>query len=186
MSSPIAHGSLVLLFQPFVDKRLGTPLSRPRRVVITLALFVALMAPDADIALGLCSPHGLMYYHNGFSHSTLVAPLFAIPFGLICGTIARGRWRFFTALGIVSYESHVMLDALTWGGGVQLFWPVTNQRFQMPLLLFFGAHHSKGLLHWSHLVTLLSDVTFAVLIWAWARRLRLTRQRTAGLVRSDE
>lgn len=147
---------------------------------MSFALLAALFAPDADIVLGLFSGRGVMHYHNGFSHSLLVAPVFALPFGLAGAVIARGGWLFFTMAGLVAYETHVVLDAFTWGGGLQLLWPVIDEYFQMPIVLFFGVHHSEGLFHWYHLVTLLNDLTFAALVWGCATWLRRRATPTRG------
>lgn len=73
------------------------------------------------------------------------------------------------ALGFLAHTSHVLIDALTWGPGVQMFWPLTDARFTAPFHIFWGVRHSVNApAHW-HLITVANDLAFAVVVWLIVR-----------------
>lgn len=78
-------------------------------------------------------------YHWGPAHS-IAAALLA---GLVAGFVARalsGRFLPFFALGSAAYGSHLLLDYLLGPGpvsvGLQLFWPISAERFIAPVAVF--------------------------------------------------
>ena len=176
MSSPIAHCSLILAAWPPVRRRLpaGTPVSRKRLAVA--AVLVALMAPDADLLMFPWAGPDLRTFHNYFSHSLLLAPIFGIAFGFLCRLLTGGRWTFYAIVGCLCYVSHILVDAVTWGRGVQMFWPLTDQRFSAPFCLFYGVRHSVGAPWTSYLITVANDLGFGVVVWLLTRRLRRVRE----------
>ena len=182
MSSPIAHGSLIFAVWPYVRHRLDPHLPRAGRTLVGCAVFAALMAPDADLLFGLIYPgQSIQDYHNGPTHSFAASVVFAVLFGGICRVLARGGWLCFTCTGLICYAGHVLLDWFTWGRGVQLFWPLTEARFQSPVKLLMGVRHSVGAELSTHLLTVANDLLFGVVVWlvsrwAWSR----FGQRTAG------
>jgi len=166
---------------PYVKRRLDPQLTATRRILLGCAVFAALLAPDSDVLMGLVYPSAsIMDYHNGPTHSLLVGVVFALLFGGVCWIIIRGRWLPFTLVGVLCYTSHVLLDWLTWGRGVQLFWPVSEARFQAPFPLFMGVRHSVGAPFSTHMLTGANDLMFGVAVWlvsrwAWSRHARRTR-----------
>ena len=178
MSSPIAHGSLMFAAWPAVRSRMDPCLSRTRRALIGCAMLVGLMAPDADLVLGLWYPtRALSDYHNGPTHSLFVALAFALTFALVCRAVVRLPWRFLCILGAALYGSHVILDWLTWGRGVQMFWPITETRFKAPVSLLMGVRHSVGAPVTTHMLTVANDLVFGLAVWwvsrwVWSRRAR--------------
>jgi membrane-bound metal-dependent hydrolase YbcI (DUF457 family) len=147
----------------------------------------ALMGPDFDLAIGLVTGEGFAAYHNGFTHSLLMAPLFAVVYA------AAARWVFgaglgaFFLVGLVGYSSHVMMDFLSWGRGVLLFWPVSPERFIAPFYVFRGVRHSVGASMMEHMKTVGNELAFGavygaiVLLWRW---LRGRRKRAVSAVGS--
>jgi membrane-bound metal-dependent hydrolase YbcI (DUF457 family) len=170
--SPIAHLSLAVFIWPSLKRRLGTEATPARRLLLVAMLATWLLLPDFDLLAGPLLGRPLMHYHNGPSHSLIAAVVMGVPFALICRGIAPGpAWRFF-GLGVLAYASHVLLDAVTWGRGVQALWPITDARFASPVPLFFGIRHSVNApYHW-HLVTIVTELCFAVLLviaYRWRR-----------------
>ncbi len=184
MPSPIAHSSLLLALVPPMRPALQA-LPRRRRWVFFAALVFALLAPDADIALGLAWGAGPFKLHGGPTHSLVLAPLF----GLLWASVLRGcllrdessrramRWGWLWVLGTAAFASHVLMDWFTPGRGVGMFWPINEHRVGSPIKLFVGVEHS----HWKdwqhHVLTVLTETGFVVLMaatgWALGRRRRL-------------
>ncbi len=180
MPSPIAHCSLTFALWPATKRCLPSGLSSRRRSLIGVGVLACLMAPDVDVAVGVLSGKGMAYYHNGATHS--------IAFSLLVGVVfaGAGRWTCGTAfsrmfwIGSVACLSHVALDAMTFGRGVELFWPITEARVQTPIPMFLGVRHSVGAPWTTHLLTAANDCAFAALVWGvcrFARRQRLNATR---------
>ena len=162
MPSPIAHSSLAFLAWPLVKRTLDPTLSPTRCTILASLLLLWLNLPDLDIIVGPLAGRPLMYYHNGFSHSFLVALGMALPFAFICCKIAGGNAARHFLIGFLAYSSHVLLDALTWGPGVQALWPITEIRFSSPVPLFLGVRHSVNAPYYWHLLTAANDAVFGV------------------------
>ncbi len=169
MPSPIAHSALMLAAWPAVKMRTDPQLPPGRRVLLWLAVLGALNAPDADILLGPVFGARIMAYHNTFSHSLLATVVFAVLFAFIAGWIAGRGWGMFFCAGLLCYGSHVFLDALTWGPGIQLFWPFTEERFRAPFYLFWGVRHSAKFPWYYHVITVLNDLAFTAIVWGVTR-----------------
>jgi len=160
---------------PLVGRNATGPLSSLRRWLLVAATLTAFMAPDFDGVAALLVGRPWRDFHNNWTHSLSFCLALSVPFGLICGLLAQGRYLFFAALGAAAALSHVVLDALTWGSGVMLLWPFTPQRFQSPILIFRGVRHSVGAPLSSHLLTVANDLAFALVVyllsrWWWSRR----------------
>jgi membrane-bound metal-dependent hydrolase YbcI (DUF457 family) len=176
VSSPVAHCALVFWFWPGLRRHL--PPANPARIrwLLSGLVLLALLAPDLDVLWGLISSQPLRSYHNGITHSLLLGVPFGVLFGLIwCGLAGRGALPA-GLLGMLAYQSHVIIDFFTWGRGVLLFWPLTGHRFQSPFFLFLGVRHSGGVSAWVHLVNFLNDVAFALVVWLVARWVQTRRQ----------
>jgi inner membrane protein len=72
------------------------------------------------------------------------------------------KWFF---LVLLCYQLHILADFLTFGRGVMLFWPLTEERYTSPILLFYGVHWSQGLFSLKHLWTLVSELAFVAGIY---------------------
>jgi len=131
-------------------------------------LLFALMAPDADVVLGPLRGLPITAYHNGFSHSLACALLFAPMFGWLTHRVCGMNWRWGMALGLGCYLSHLGLDALSQGRGIQLYWPFSDARVAGPPL-FFGVRHSVNAPWTTHVWTVVSDSLFALAFFALSR-----------------
>jgi inner membrane protein len=165
MPSPLAH-----MAAGYVIYRLSRP-SQPRAIetsfgsISAALLLVAAISvlPDVDSVVGIVSGD-FGRFHNNVTHSLLAGLVVASGVGFLA---ARKRWsRFWLwfVVALVGYELHVVMDALTVGRGVMIFWPLSTERFLSPIPLFYGLHWSDGFLSWRHLVTLVSEAAFAAIL----------------------
>lgn len=134
-----------------------------------MAVLVGLMGPDADVFLGLLTGRGMGYYHNGASHSLFFGIIFGVLFAWVCRRISNHGAKYLFLIGWATYTSHVLLDALTWGSGVQMFWPISDSRIGSPIPLFLGVRHSVNAPFHVHLLTVANDLTFALMVWVVCR-----------------
>jgi membrane-bound metal-dependent hydrolase YbcI (DUF457 family) len=125
MPLPFAHGllgaSLVAAIHPQPSRRYFTPL--------VLGAFLA-NCPDLDfILVRLFHFRG---WHRAFTHSLTMALMFFLISIFVLGA-ARLREAMAYSL---AFASHGLLDFATtkFGGGVELLWPFTSQRFKLGLV----------------------------------------------------
>lgn len=167
MPSPISHAAIVWIVAPIARP---PGLNDRRRLAISV-LLTALCLPDADFVIGLIFPDSAFGAHGGATHSFAFALGVAVVVGLFwrlaCG---RGASRM-GLLSMVCGVSHGIMDSLTWGRGVMLFWPWTTARIASPLPLFVGLHRSQPDNWMLHTATLVSEGVFVGLVWLLARRL---------------
>ena len=106
------------------------------------AVFFSLL-PDADAVPGIWFGD-FAAYHNNLSHS-IAASLFAAIVGawLVRAVFGAPYVRCLVFV-LLCCGTHILMDYLTVGRGVMLFWPVTSTRFQAPIKLFFGLDWSQG------------------------------------------
>lgn len=97
--------------------------------------------PDLDfIVARMTQDHG---WHRGPTHSLF----FALVVGLIIlAVMGASRWREAVGYGL-ALMSHGLLDfaATKLGGGVELLWPLTNERFKLGLVGVSEVLHGFGL-----------------------------------------
>jgi membrane-bound metal-dependent hydrolase YbcI (DUF457 family) len=134
--------------------------------VLALVVIGLSVLPDMDAAVGIIL-NNLGRYHNNL----VGAPLFGA--GVAVGVAAlTWRWRrtqnWFT-LALVCYQAHILMDYLTVGRGIMLLWPFTTRRFSPPFKLFYGLHWSDGLFAWNHLITLVTEIGFVLLLFIGVR-----------------
>jgi hypothetical protein len=128
------------------------------------------LLPDLDILIGL--PLGDPgRFHNLQMSSLFAGMVLALLVGIIARMLGAGflRWSLFA---VACYSLHLIMDSLTGGDGVMLFWPFSDAPIASPIRLFFGLQWSSGLWSWEHLLTLLSESLFAGLVVLGVRRLR--------------
>ena len=173
MPSPVAHaavGALISEAWP-ADER------PPRRiggvVPVTLAACVGLsLVPDLDAAVGMMLGD-LGRYHNNLAGSPAFGLLVALAVGGLVRLVEPSAARRAFLLTLVCYQAHVFMDYLTVGRGVMLLWPFQTERYAPPIHVFYGLRWSDGFLSPHHLVTLLSELVFVVLLvgtMRWFRR----------------
>lgn len=184
MSSPIVHATagyaVYSIFRHRLPERIvfGIP---TRFIWSGIAIAISLL-PDLDV-IAAWTLGSMEKFHNNLTHSLLVwtlLPLFIAP---VLKTITGISFRLGFLFTLVSCYLHVMIDFLTYGRGVMLFWPVTAQRFHAPLLLFRGVPWSDRLTSPNYLQMLLEDCLFAAIVLAAviiARRLHAWHQAHAA------
>ncbi len=172
MSSPVAHTSLILLLWPGLRARFQNDISRPRRVLLAIAVLAALMGPDFDLVIGLFVDAPLATYHNGGTHSFVGILAGGIVFAVIARMIVPLPMGPLLVVGTLAIASHILIDFFTYGRGLQLLWPLSQERIEAPFVLFRGVRHSSDVTIGTHLLNLLSDVLFAFAVWivsGWVR-----------------
>lgn len=177
MPSPIAHGSIAIA----AHAALG---ARPVGVVRTLAvwglLLFACVAPDMDIPIEWARTGDAFALHGTYSHSLLLAPAFGVLFTLAMRLIAPSvRTPRALAIGTALYALHVLMDLVTMGSrGVSLFWPLSDARIASPIAIFVGVEHSDWKRLDLHLLTLVTEGAFALVVWGLTRA--VVKRRTGA------
>jgi membrane-bound metal-dependent hydrolase YbcI (DUF457 family) len=144
---------------PSGRKVLGLP------VLLLTAVGLSLL-PDIDAAVGIILDNPGRF-HNNF----MGAPVFGV---FVAAGVGGLTWRCrrtqnWFALALVAYQTHILLDYFTVSRGVMLLWPFTTERFTPPFTLFYGLHWSDGVFAWSHLITLVTEIGFVILLFIGIR-----------------
>ncbi|MEM9166221.1 MAG: metal-dependent hydrolase [Planctomycetota bacterium] len=181
MPSPIAHGSLTMLAQPALGPAYRRAEQHQQALLSFLALF-ACGAPDLDIFIGIVVDGDAFLNHGTWTHSLVLAPVFGVAFAIAAGFLCplfkktEHRMRAF-AVGTSLYALHVGMDFITIGSrGVSLYWPFTAERVVPPFGVFTGVEHGDWTRWDKHLITVGTELAFAAVIWAIARRVNRSRR----------
>ncbi len=173
MPSPIAHCSLILSFWKALKEAArqdrGDAFQRGgkmRTMGLITAGIAALMGPDLDLLIGIATGEGFAAYHNTFTHSLFMVPLFAVVYAGVFHVLFRGGFAQFLRIGAAGFACHVMLDSVTFGRGVQLFWPMLDERFSSPVHVFRGVRHSVNAPLFEHFKTVSSELLFVAVYGA--------------------
>lgn len=176
MPSPIAHGSMTAFSELVLGKK---PTRDLRGILVWGLILFASVAPDFDIPINMLIDEGRAFrLHGSYSHSLLLAPLFGLGFALVLSFIWKDadKRRVF-ALGTGLYAIHVLMDLVTMDSrGVSLFWPIFPERIACPIGIFVGVEHSD---YWRmdlHLLTLVTEGVYAVIMFSLSRYLLLLRR----------
>ena len=165
MPSPITHlAAGYAIYRLARDRVPGRTFGQHWRLpgLLVFALIFS-MLPDLDsVAAVLLNDFGR--FHNQGSHSLLVGLAVALATAGLAALLRAGSLRVWFVVALVAYELHVILDFLTVGRGVMLFWPLTDSRYLSPLLLFYGLHWSDGLFSVNHVITLVTEVALILLV----------------------
>src|ERR1700730_8496105 len=178
MPLPVAHGllgaSVVAAMRP------SRPLNDNWRELM-LGAFLGI-CPDFDYFLNLVPGLG-GGWHHGFTHSFG----FAFLLGFLV-SLGAGQFRF---KDVITYSlaivSHPLLDFFfTESNGVELFWPLSNQRFrmQLPNPINYGLRTTSV---WETSIDLLKISVIELMIFAplllivlWATKMSRRRLRLSG------
>ncbi|MHB1131343.1 MAG: metal-dependent hydrolase [Chloroflexota bacterium] len=161
MPSPIVHVAagcavyLALSRNPSAAEAGFVGTSRRR---LAAAAVLALL-PDLDALLGLAAGD-FGRFHNNFTHSALVGLLVAATVAGSLWVSRKSNFPLWFLLCLLCYDLHILLDLFTEGRGRMLLWPLSSQRFQAPVILFYGLHWSDGFISVRHLWTALSELAF--------------------------
>lgn len=178
MPSPIAHLTAGYLVYLGAHRHAGALNARAEeegavRMALALALGFSIL-PDLDSAAGILLGNFSRYHNNG-THSLVVGAAVSLAAAALLAWKHR-HFTFWFLVAAASYSLHILMDGATVGRGVMAFWPLSNQRFLSPLLLFYGLHWSDGWLSLRHVWTALTELAYAGVImllrvvWPWRSR----------------
>jgi membrane-bound metal-dependent hydrolase YbcI (DUF457 family) len=164
--SPIAHSfAAILLTRLFKIHKLDDR----DRLRLWFWCFFFSFAPDLDIIPGILW-NDFSSFHNQWTHS-IVWCLFFCLIASSCLHHLLKKPGLFTTLCIACSASgiHLLMDWATYGRGVMLFWPFSQERYIMQPSVFVGVRWSEGFFSRSHLMTLLNEfLVIATVCAAWA------------------
>jgi membrane-bound metal-dependent hydrolase YbcI (DUF457 family) len=164
MPSPIAHLGLGYAIYRYYQPRLPQDQRHFWKIPLQVALVIGLsLIPDLDVIPAILFKN-MHAYHNNFSHSLILAIPVALLLAGIFYRIYRSDFWLWFLIGLVSYDLHVIMDALTADRGVMMFWPLTQNRFASPIKLFFGLRWGLGWFSLWHLWTIFTESLFVVVI----------------------
>lgn len=168
MASPIAHTLAGLGLFHVVHGHQPKELGRPRWKALAPFLLLPHL-PDVDFLISYLLYQNARFLHGEITHTPLFAILAALlimPFRLF-----GSRLRTFI-LAAILIASHAFIDMSSGqpfigspGIGVMLFYPLSTQRFSLPITLFYGIRHQtlQGLLSIHNLFAVLLDTLYVIL-----------------------
>jgi hypothetical protein len=166
MPSPIAHlGVGYAVYRHYKDK-----LPRDKRSFwkfpLQLILVTGLsMLPDLDVVPAILF-RDMRAYHNNISHSLLVGiPVALLVAGAFHRVYRSSFWLWFI-ICLISYDLHVIMDALTAERGVLMFWPLSQTRIASPIKIFYGLQWGLSWFNPWHLWTIFTETLFSVIVIA--------------------
>jgi inner membrane protein len=132
-------------------------------LVLIFAVGISLL-PDIDSIAGILMGD-FARYHNNISHSLLASLLAAFLMAIFARLIVKAGFWIWFAIGFLGYSLHVVMDYFTFGGrGVMLFWPLSFERYEAPVKLFYGVRWSESLLNPVHINTFFTELVFILLV----------------------
>jgi len=189
MPSPIIHISLGYLLYRIFRHRVPERFMK-RYVALPMILILAIgisLLPDFDSIPGVLA-RDFGRYHNNITHSLFSGVIVSIFLAaIVWATLRSGFWIWFVIFTL-GYSLHIIFDFFTMGQrGIMLLWPLTSERFDSPVKLFYGVRWSESLLSVVHLHTLLNEFSFVLmagLILLIFERKRLTSDNIKGITDS--
>ena len=164
MPSPIAHLGAGYAIYRYYRHKLPKHQIQFWKLPLQMIMVAGLsLLPDLDVIPAIVFSD-MQKYHNNVSHSFL----FAIPVAfLVAGIFHRvyrtNFWMWFL-ICLLSYDVHIIMDALTAERGVMMFWPVSEARFAAPIKIFYGLQWGLGWFSIWHLWTLFTESLFAAIL----------------------
>jgi len=164
MPSPIAHlGVGYAIYRHYKDR-----LQQDRRSFWKFPLQLILVTglsllPDLDIIPAIIF-RDMRAYHNNISHSLFIGIPAALLIAGIYQRIYRSNFWLWFLICLISYDLHVIMDALTAERGVMMFWPLTEARYASPIKIFYGLQWGLGWLSPWHLWTIFTETLFSVIV----------------------
>lgn len=164
MPSPIAHLGAGYAIYHYYKHKLPENRSLFWKFPLQMVMVVGLsMLPDLDVIPAIIF-RDMKAYHNNFSHSLF----FAIPVALLVAGIFQRVYRsnfwLWFLICLVSYDLHVIMDALTADRGVMLFWPFIQTRYASSVKIFYGLQWGLGWFSIWHLWTIFTESLFALVV----------------------
>ena len=164
MPSPIAHlGVGYAIYRHYKDK-LPDDKRNIWKFPLQLILVTGLsLLPDLDVVPAIIF-RDMRAYHNNLSHSLFVGiPVALLVSGILQRAYHSNFWLWFL-ICLVSYDLHVLMDALTADRGVMLFWPFTQTRYASSVKIFYGLQWGLGWFSPWHLWTIFTESLFVGIV----------------------
>jgi hypothetical protein len=181
MPSPIAHLGAGYAIYRYYKEKLPQDRTRFWKFPLQLVLIAGLsMLPDLDIIPALLF-RDMRAYHNNASHSLLVGIPVAFIIAGMFQRVYRTRFWLWFGICLLSYDLHVIMDALTAERGVMLFWPLTGERFASPIKLFYGLQWGLGLFSIWHVWTIFTESIFVAIVLAAVHYFQKRRSHETGI-----
>lgn len=141
------------------------------RGLFAVCVFFSL-APDLDAFAGFAFG-SFGDWHNQLTHSALVVAAVAVVAAALTRPLLPG-FRYAGRAGLIGLcmGAHLLLDWMTVGRGVMLFWPLSTVRFQCPAKLFWGVRWDLGLWAPEHLLTVFNEAGWLLVLFALATLIR--------------
>lgn len=174
MPSPIAHAAVgyVLYTRTHEPFEINIDAFSP-----ALATVVGLsLLPDLDTIPGIVSGN-FAQTHNRWTHSLITGLAVTLISSGVIWLARRDTWKHWSALILLCYELHILMDYVTVGRGVMLLWPFSITRYSPPVSIFYGLRWSKGTISNHHIWTVATELIFAIVIILTSSRL-IPRDRT--------
>jgi membrane-bound metal-dependent hydrolase YbcI (DUF457 family) len=186
MPSPIAHLGVGYAIYLHYKERLPQDKRNLWRMPLQLIFVAGLsMLPDLDVIPAIIF-RDMEKYHNNFSHSLF----FAIPVALIMAGVLRRVYRsnfwVWFIICLISYDAHVIMDALTAERGVMLFWPLTEARYASPIKLFYGLQWGLGWFSPWHLWTIFTETVFSLVVLYTVNYFDKRRNQTSDIISQED
>jgi membrane-bound metal-dependent hydrolase YbcI (DUF457 family) len=164
MPSPIAHlGAGYAIYRAYRHRLPEGRLRIWRFPLEMMGVMGLSLLPDLDILPAVIFSD-METYHNNFSHSLLLAVPVALLIAAIFYLIYRSNFWLWFLICLISYDLHIVLDALTAERGVMLLWPLTLNRFASPVKLFYGLQWGLGWFSIWHLWTVFTESLFVLIV----------------------
>ena len=170
MPSPVAHTAIGYVIYRLVRRDKAQRLHFweekfmglfPYSLLYTIGIS---LLPDLDALAGLIY-HDFGRFHNNGTHSLFVGLAFSLVIAAVFYWSRRQGFLSWFLITLLGYELHVIMDFLTFGGrGVMLFWPLLTNRFQSPILVFYGVRWSEGLFTFQHVITIATELVFVIAV----------------------
>jgi membrane-bound metal-dependent hydrolase YbcI (DUF457 family) len=165
MPSPIAHLGIGYAIYRYHKHQLPEHQIKNWKFPLQMIMVSGLsMLPDLDVIPAIIF-RNMRGFHNNSSHSLFVA----IPVALLIASAFyrtyRSRFSMWLFICLISYDLHVIMDALTAERGVMMFWPLSSARFTSPIKIFYGLQWGLGFFSIWHLWTIFTESLFVALVF---------------------
>ena len=164
MPSPIAHLGVGYAIYRHYKHKLPVDQKHIWKFPLQMIMVTGLsMLPDLDVIPAIVF-RDMKTYHNNISHSLLFAIPVAFLVALLFRSIYRSNSWLLFLICLLSYDLHIIMDALTPERGVMMFWPLSQNRFVSPIGIFYGLKWGFGWFSIWHLWTIVSESVFVLVL----------------------
>jgi membrane-bound metal-dependent hydrolase YbcI (DUF457 family) len=164
MPSPIAHLGVGYAIYRYYKHQLPQDQRHLWKFPLQIVMVAGLsMLPDLDVIPAIIF-RDMKTYHNSFSNSLFVAVPIAILIAGVFHRIYRSNFWMWFLICLLSYDFHIIMDALTAERGVMIFWPLSQSRFVSPIRIFYGLKWGLGWFRIWHLWTAFTESVFVLVL----------------------